>query len=139
MVEGFSQDGNRRGHQGKRGGYKSRNPREAAKLVHSDAIGLIQTQWRSSVSLVNITHKSIDPQRTVAGATETASSTATSGEKSTNNNKPEGISPLASQYFSDIKNEQIMEKEMPCLKKDSFLEVIAPTKTMSRSKTRKKQ
>jgi hypothetical protein len=70
--------------------------------VHSDAIGLTQTKWRSSVSLVNGTLLSIDPQSTVTGATETASSTGTSGEKSTNNNKPEGMSPLTIQYFSDI-------------------------------------
>jgi hypothetical protein len=73
--------------------------------VHSDTSGLIQTQWRSSVSLVNSTLSSIDPQSTVTGATETASSTGTSGEKSTNNNKPEGISSLTIQYFSDIEED----------------------------------
>jgi hypothetical protein len=105
MVEGFDRNGHRCGNQGKRGGYQAKKPRKAATWVHSDVSGLTQTQWRSSVSLVNSMLSSIDPQSTATGATETASSTETSGEKSTNNNKPEGISPLTIQYFTDIEED----------------------------------
>jgi hypothetical protein len=35
----------------------------------------------------------------------TASSTETSDKKSTNSNKPEGISPLTIQYFNDIEED----------------------------------
>jgi hypothetical protein len=73
--------------------------------VHSDKSSLTQTQWRSSVGLVSSTLPSIDRQSTVTGAIERASSTATSGEKSTNNNKPQGISPLTIQYSSDIEED----------------------------------
>jgi hypothetical protein len=69
MVEGFGQNSHRRGNQGKRGGYQAKKPRKAAKWVHSDASGVTQTQWRNSVSLVNITLLSIDPQSTVTPAT----------------------------------------------------------------------
>jgi hypothetical protein len=97
MVEGFGRKGHRRGRQGKRGGYQEKKPRKAAKWVHSDTTGLTQTKWRRSVSLVNSTLSRINPQSNVTGATETASSTGTSGEKSTNNKKPEGMSPLTIQ------------------------------------------
>jgi hypothetical protein len=82
MVEGFYRNGHRRGNQGKRGGYQAKKARKSAKWVHSDASGLNLTQWRSSVSLVNITLSSIYPQSTVTSETETetASSTSTSGE-----------------------------------------------------------
>jgi hypothetical protein len=69
MVEGLDQNGHRRGHQGKRRGYQAKKPRKSAKWVHGDTSGLNQTQWRSSVSLVNNTISSIDPQSTVTGAT----------------------------------------------------------------------
>jgi hypothetical protein len=105
MVEGFGRNGHRRGNQGKRGDYQAKKPRKAAKGVHSDASGLTQTQWRSSMSLVNSTLSIIDPQSTITPATETASSTATSGEKSKNNNKSEEISPLTIQYVSDIEDQ----------------------------------
>jgi hypothetical protein len=36
MVDGFGRNGHRRGHQGKRGGYKAKKPRKAATWVHSD-------------------------------------------------------------------------------------------------------
>jgi hypothetical protein len=42
------------------------------------------------------------PAKHIHISNKRASSTATSSEKSTINNKPEGISPLAIQYFSDI-------------------------------------
>jgi hypothetical protein len=93
MVEGFDRNGHRRGNQGKQGGYQEKKPRKAAKEVHSDSSGLTQTQWRSSISLVNSTLSSIDLQSTVTPAADTASSTATSADKLTNNNKPEGIIP----------------------------------------------
>jgi hypothetical protein len=50
-------------------------------------------------------HPCQQPQSTVIPATETANSTATSGEKSTNNNKPEGNISLTIQYFSDIEEQ----------------------------------
>jgi hypothetical protein len=71
MVEGFGRNGHRRGHQGRRGGYRIKKQQKSANWIHRDAIGLTQHMWCESVTKVDAKLESLSTPNTLAPSTLT--------------------------------------------------------------------
>jgi hypothetical protein len=117
IVEGFGRSGHRRGHNGKRGGFRGEKKQGPAKWVHSDASGITQHQWQESVAKVgtklnNITTTSLISVTTSQSRNDTPTASATTATTDRTKSARTTLSPLTMIDFGrDIETDSATESK----------------------------